>query len=217
MLKELIKIANELDEKGLTEEADRLDEIIEDLKEDLEGVATATEVETVNKSVKAGDWIIRAMTEAGEEYSIREDKFPKLYNTEPIGEGPDGFMIYEVRPDDRTAIVVDKALAEELKNWNIPEGSTATQAEFHQWLLTDRTRLVTVRKQSRVYAKQADGNDEIVTRVQENNDETLLSFEAPWGGTMPVKLNDVLIVNEEEVYRIARAEFDQTYQPITAR
>ena len=214
IVEKLVKLANELDSRGLTEEAERVDDVIEDFKEDLEGVATVTEIETTNKSVRAGDWIIRAMTEAGEEYSIKEDKFPKLYFPEPIGEGPDGFMLYEVRPDDRTAIIVDKALAEELENWNIPEGSSATQSEFHQWLLTDRTRLVTVRKQSKVYAKQAGGSDEIVTRVQTNNDKTLLSFEAPWGGTMPVKMNDVLIINEEEVYRVARAEFNQTYQPI---
>jgi hypothetical protein len=29
---------------------------------------------------------------------------------------------------------------------------------------------------------------------------------------MPIKLNDILIINKDEVYRIARAEFDQTYQ-----
>jgi len=41
-----------------------------------------------------------------------------------------------------------------------------------------------------------------------------LSFEAPWGGSMPIKINDILIINEDEVYRIAKAEFDQTYQSI---
>ena len=44
-------------------------------------------------------------------------------------------------------------------------------------------------------------------------------FGAPiaWGdpeATMPIKINDILIINEDEVYRIAKAEFDQTYQSI---
>ena len=34
-----------------------------------------TEVETVNKNVDAGDWIIKAMTKAGEEYVVKQAKF----------------------------------------------------------------------------------------------------------------------------------------------
>ena len=212
MLKELIKLANNLDEKGLTEEAGELNEVIEDIKEESEEEGSPTEVETVNTSVRAGDWIIRAMTTAGEEYSIKEDKFPKLYFPKPVEEGPDGFMVYEVRPDDRTAVVVDQSLAEELKG--LESDAPMGQSEFHSWLQVAGDK-ITVRKQSRVYAKQADGNDVIVTRVQADEGETLLSFMAPWGGTMPIKLGDVLIINDDEVYRIAKAEFNQTYEPIT--
>ena len=190
MLKELIKLANELDEIGLHDEADNLDKIIEEELESSE--EDDTEIETINKSVVAGDWIIRAMTRAGEEYSVKKDKFPNLYNTEPVGSGPDGFMIYEVKPDDRTGIVISEAFGETLAD-SFSDNFPAPQSDIHSWL-TENAPTITVRTEK--------GGAEI------------LSFEAPWGEPMPIKLNDILIINKDEVYRIARAEFDQTYQSI---
>ena len=210
MFKELIKLANELDEIGRHDEADMLDEIIEEELESSEGIEL--EEETVNKSVAPGDWIIRAMTRAGEEYSVKKDKFPKLYNTEPVGSGPDGFMIYEVKPDDRTGIVISEAFGETLAD-NFSNNSPVPQSEFHSWL-TENAPTITVRKQSQVFAKQAEDGAEIVTRVEKDDGAEVLSFEAPWGGSMPIKINDILIINKDEVYRIARTEFDQTYQSI---
>jgi ribosomal protein S28E/S33 len=67
---------------------------------------------------------------------------------------------------------------------------------------------------NQAYAKQAQGVESIETRVEKTGGDIVLQFEAPWGGSMPIKLNDVLIINDTEVYRIAKAEFDQTYQPI---
>jgi len=208
MIKELIKLANELDEKGLTGEADTLDEIIEDIVSEEPKVDL--EEETVNKSVEKGDWIVRAMTRAGEEYSVRKDKFPKLYEEEPVGQGPDGFMIYNVKPDDRTGILIDDEFAKKLKS--AYPTSNVPQKDIHSWL-KEEASMITVRKQSKVFAKQAEGGEEIATKVEKGGEE-ILSFEAPWGGSMPIKLNDILIINDDEVYRIARAEFDQTYQPI---
>ena len=82
MVKELIKLANELDEIGLHDEADRLDKIIEKELESSEEIEL--EDETVNESVAPGDWIIRNITRAGVEhgkwnqYSIKKDRFPDL-------------------------------------------------------------------------------------------------------------------------------------------
>jgi len=225
MIKELLNIANELDSRGLTKEADYLDLLLKKAIpiegifelpsttvkwEDDEGIEL--EDETVNKSVAPGDWIIRAMTRAGEEYVVKRDKFPTLYYTEPVGSGPDGFMIYEVRPDDRTGIEISEAFGKVLAD-NFSDNFPVPQLEFRSWLAENAPK-VTVRKQSRVYAKQAEDGAEIVTRVDKNDGAEILSFEAPWGGSMPIKINDILIINKDEVYRIARAEFDQTYQSI---
>ena len=173
--------------------------------------AVETEVETVNKSVNAGDWIIRAMTQAGEEYVVKQDKFPKLYDANPVGEGPDGFMVYNVKPDIRMGIVIDN-IDSDLESQLMSEfsGQTISQQEMHSWM-KDNARPVKVQKHKQAYAKQAQGGETIVTKVAKAGGEIMM-FEAPWGGTMPVKSNDVLIINDSEIYRIARAEFDQTYE-----
>jgi len=46
--------------------------------------------------------------------------------------------------------------------------------------------------------------------------EAPFQFEAPWGETMVAKTGDYLAVpkGEEEVYRIARREFQETYAPV---
>jgi len=170
--------------------------------------AIETEVETVNKSVNAGDWIIRAMTRAGEEYVVKQDKFPKLYDANPVGEGPDGFMVYNVKPDIRTGIVIDSSL--ESKLMSEFSGQTISQQEMHSWMQNNASP-VKVQKHKQAYAKQAEGGETIVTKVAKSGGEIMM-FEAPWGGTMPIKSNDVLIINDSEIYRIARAEFDQTYE-----
>jgi hypothetical protein len=170
--------------------------------------AYETEVETVNKDVSRGDWIIRAMTNAGEEYVVKQDKFPKLYDTKPVGEGPEGFMVYNVKPDVRTGIVIDISLESQLMSQFA--GETVSQQEMHSWM-QNNAKPVKVQKHKQAYAKQAQGGETIETKVAKAGGEILL-FEAPWGGTMPVKSNDVLIINDKEIYRIARAEFDQTYE-----
>ena len=167
-----------------------------------------TEVETVNKDVPAGSWIIRAMTSAGEEYVVKQDKFPKLYDTNPVGEGPDGFMVYNVKPDVRTGIVIDSSLESKLTSEF--SGQTISQQEIHSWM-QNNANPVKVQKHKQAYAKQAEGGETIVTKVAKAGGDIMM-FEAPWGGTMPVKSNDVLIINDSEIYRIARAEFDQTYE-----
>lgn len=48
-----------------------------------------------------------------------------------------------------------------------------------------------------------------------------LTFEAPWGGTMPLEAGDMLVNSnvgcgplELNVYRIAKAEFEKTYEEL---
>jgi hypothetical protein len=168
-----------------------------------------TETETVNKKVEAGDWIIRAMTKAGEEYVVKQAKFPKLYDENPVKSGPDGFKVYNVKPETRTGIIIDQGMAEQIKR-HFDQNKVISQNEFHEWM-QENGKKVNVKKHRQAYAKQAQGGETIETRVEKSGGE-ILKFEAPWGGSMPVKINDVLIINDQEVYRIAKAEFDQTYE-----
>ena len=167
-----------------------------------------TEVETKQENVPRGSWIIRAMTRAGEEYVVKKDEFPKKYDTNPVGEGPDGFMIYNVKPEVRDGIVIGSELKIKLENKF--SGQTVPQKEIHEWL-QENAETVEVKKQSQVFAKQAEGGETVETRVEKAGGE-IMKFVASWGSEMPVKENDVLIINKKEVYRIARAEFDQTYE-----
>ncbi len=168
-----------------------------------------TEVETVNKNVDAGDWIIKAMTKAGEEYVVKQAKFPKLYDEDPVGKGQNGFNIYNVKPEVRNGIIIDSNIVNKLKN-NFDNSEIIPQKDILAWMKKNASP-VKVKKHSKVYAKQAKGGETIETRVEKSGGE-IVKFEAPWGGSMPIKLNDVLIINDQEIYRIARAEFNQTYE-----
>ncbi len=174
------------------------------IKESIE-----TEVETINKNVDTGDWIIKAMTKAGEEYVVKQAKFPKLYEENPVGKGPNGFNVYNVKPEIRNGIIIDKNIVNKLQN-DFDNNEIIPQKDILSWMKKNASP-VKVKKHSQVYAKQAKGGETIETRVEKSGGE-IVKFEAPWGGSMPIKLNDVLIINEQEIYRIARAEFNQTYE-----
>ena len=226
MIKKLIKLADSLDKMNLKIEADLLDAIIKKASEDqddqgfelsLEKDEPEQEVEledeTNNKSVASGDWIIRAMTRAQEEYVVKKERFPTLYYTEPAGDGPDGFKVYNVKPDERRAVVVTENLANKILNV-FPDVSPIPNSELHAWL-EENASIIPARKQSQVFAKQSDGDAFIETRVEASERKEFFSFEAPWGDAiMPAKEDDILIIEDDQFYRIARAEFDQTYQSI---
>jgi hypothetical protein len=225
MIKKLIKLANSLDKMNLKIEADLLDAIIKkasedqddqgfelSLEEDKPEQEVELELETINESVASGDWVIRAMTRAQEEYVVKKERFPTLYDTEPAGDGPDGFKIYNVKPDERRAVVVTENLANKILN-AFPDVSPMPNSELHAWL-EENASIIPARKQSQVFAKQSDGDTSVKTKVEASEGKEFFSFEAPWGGTMPAKEDDILMIEGDQFYRIARAEFDQTYQSI---
>jgi hypothetical protein len=225
MIKKLIKLANSLDKMNLKIEVDLLDTIIKkasedqddqgfelSLEEDNPEQEVELELETINESVASGDWVIRAMTRAQEEYVVKKERFPTLYDTEPAGDGPDGFKIYNVKPDERRAVVVTGNLANKILN-AFPDVSPMPNSELHAWL-EENASIIPARKQSQVFAKQSDGDTSVKTKVEASEGKEFFSFEAPWGGTMPAKEDDILIIEDDQFYRIARAEFDQTYQSI---
>ncbi len=124
-----------------------------------ESIETVTDdgVETTNKA-KAGDFIIKNQTEAGEMYIIGAEKFQDRYDF--LEEGSDGFALYSPK---------GKAVAVEM-------------------------------------------NEELLKRLGLQNEFYLI---APWGEEMVVKKDDYLAspLDFSEVYRIARKEFFETYQP----
>ncbi len=179
------------------------------------------EVETTEETrnvAQEGDVVIRALTRAGEEYIIRGAKFPKLYFADKPMSPPDkaleaeGWKMYEVRPDLRNAVVITRPIIQQALQ-QFPEARTRPipQEEFFQFV--NNLPKIKVQKQSHALARPANPGEVIITRVQKGKPEQF-RFEAPWEGgeTMPVAEDDVLIVQPDKTYRIARAEFNQTYQ-----
>ncbi len=118
---------------------------------------TADGLETTNQA-KAGDFIIKNQTEAGEMYIIGAAKFQERYDF--LEQADDGFSVYTAK-GKVMALEMNEAMLQKL---DMPE-------EFH--------------------------------------------FVAPWGEKMVVKKGDYLAspLDFSEVYRIARKEFFETYQP----
>ena len=119
---------------------------------------TSNGIETTNVA-KAGDMVVRNLTEAGEMYIISAKSFPGLY--EFADESGDGWAVYD--PKGRIlALEVDEQLTAEL----------GVSPDF--------------------------------------------VIEAPWGSDERVCVGDYLVAPLpalDKIYRIARAEFEQTYSP----
>ena len=180
--------------------------IVETWRRFMNEGSVETELET-KQMVYPGDWIIRQMTNAKEQYKNEEKKFVKIYNQTPLGDGPDGFKIYQPKPDNRDAIVVDEKF---VALFNTSGGVVSQQEFFNE---CSKLPTVKVSKTKKVYAKQHQGEPfELSTEVQKTEGREEFKIEAPWGATMPIKLGDIIIVMSDEAYRIARAEFDQTYE-----
>ena len=170
-----------------------------------------TELETKNM-VYPGDWIIRQMTNAKEQYKNTPEDFEKNYKQTPLGDGPDGFKIYQPPGTPRPGIVVTPEFVELFDT----SGGVVSQIDFWK-KCSEYEPKEEVSKSKKIYAKQHQGEPfELPTLVQKTEGPEEFEIEAPWGGTMPVKLDDVIIVlgdkNEPNAYRIAKAEFDQTYE-----
>jgi len=174
------------------------------------------EVETKNIA-KPGDKIVMAATSASGEpvvWVVLPKQFAKAYEAEKGEEHPvhKGFHKHRVKPETRTAVLVSSEVLLLCRDKFGEE--TPSQADFHAFVkgkvTSGEIKLLDVQKVDHVYVKEVDADTEVVTRVKKGN-EPRLKFKAAWGEDMPVAENDLLIYNQDEVYRIARAEFDKTY------
>lgn len=176
------------------------------------------EIETKSKPAKHGDYVVARIGENGqpaEQYLIPAAKFPTLYDINSAVYDETGWLRYNVIPQDRHALIWTPELQELLEIRYSDE--VYDKLVLSQALITDFIGLIPfkhfkkVRKQSKVFVRHAEVDEVIVTKVVVNDSPVLFEFEAAWGEKMPVKENDVLIVLDDEVYRIARHEFDLTY------
>lgn len=192
-------------------------------------------VEETRNTALVGDWIIRAKTDAGEEYVLKSKKFPMIYNIDSAKVPEDskiaelGYMEYDVIPEERDAIICSRGVMEIIKSKISdliettvdPEISNTIkkcvpQKDMYNIIKSDeiQEKLIKVSKKSSAYARQAKTDEEVITKVEKGNDPEFY-FEPSWTGSMPVAEDDILVINSSEVYRIARSEFNQTYNQPT--
>lgn len=178
-------------------------------------------IETKNVA-KPGDWIITAKTDTKEQYVLPGKKFPKLYDIDSALTPKDsemkkeGFMEYKTIPETRSGMICTRGNLDALKELGegLSESDAIPQERIMEIMQEFKGQLVKCSKKKSAYARQVKENEgevEVITYVHKARKPEEMWIVPVWGGTMPICEDDVLIVNSEEVYRIARFEFDQTY------
>lgn len=145
-----------------------------------------------------------------EQWVIKASKLSQLYEPEFIGVlEVDGIKweIFVPKPDPRQIIIWDEAHTEAF--FNSYGNKVLSQEDFAMFVSQFETQEAV--KEAAVLIRPSVLGETIVTQVIKNPCQVVARFEAAWGEEMPVKEGDVIVVMENEVYRIARAEFDLTY------
>jgi hypothetical protein len=164
-----------------------------------------TEIETKSSPAEEGDMVVARNDNntPAEQYLVKANKFPKLYDEIPV-ENLGEWTVYKVKPEARNVFF----WTEELKSQLEPRG-IYSQQEFFEFAKNQQT--VLCQKHLTVLAKAASVGEIILTKVGVNNKPISIMFMAVWNEPMTVKEGDALIVTDDEVYRIARSEFNMTY------
>ena len=173
-----------------------------------------TELEVKNKNVEVGDYIIHNNpNNLMEKYSVKPAKFLKLYHPEPIGVDENGLNLYEAKDTVvRKCVIVTSAVVDYMVDIGVNFGGLSQQELLN---LCKGLTKTPCKKKGVVSAFRSTKSGELETHVLKSDNPLIFEFQQPlhWGeGTMPLKLNDALIVADDEVYRIAEQEFRRTYE-----
>lgn len=175
-----------------------------------------TELEVLNRNIEVGDYIVyNNPSNLLERYAVKPEKFLKLYHGEPIGTDENGFSLYEAKQTVvRKCLLITEKVADfvDKVGLDVENVSQSELINFTKWFDLNDCSKVGI-----VAAHQATKSGELETHVLKSDNPLILEFQQPahWGeGVMPLKLNDALIVSDDEVYRIAEEEFRRTYNVI---
>jgi len=175
-------------------------------KDKLRKGLISEEVETTNIA-KIGDYIVKNPT--GEEYVLTKDKFIKNYINEPFNsEDDNGYCEYKNKAETRNIVIIDEKISSELL---VKFGDkTPSQSTFFDFMSKYDT--IKAEKDVIVKARVAKVEETVITKTRKENDSgIIIKFGAPWGGDMILKKNDIIVIMSDEVYRIGKYEFDNTY------
>ena len=175
-----------------------------------------TEYETKNQSAKTGDYIVYNNWENNpmEKYVVPRKEFEKLYVTERGRDAIDsvgGVFYWSRKQIIRKCIIMDEDMS-------FVFGLLASTKPVDQIKMLRLGKILEdyhkeCRKTWEVHARVYQEEDGIIeTHVRKTNNAHIIDFIAPWGETQPLKMNDTLILMEDQIYRVAQQEFQQTYE-----
>ena len=178
-----------------------------------EGMLKEGETETKNEKVNQDSFIV-ARNENGQpkEQWVQKNLAKFKQNYQYTGDGDDITDTFSKKTFKPVA-ATRKAIIW-TKNLQPPKSDNViSQQDFLEFCKAQKQ--INVQKSGDVFVRKPT-QEEIAkgleTVVMENPKPIIFNFEAPWGGSMPVKENDVIIVMPDEVYRIASKEFNLTYK-----
>ena len=165
------------------------------------------EVETINNANK-GDYIVKNPT--GEEYVLTPSKFKKNYNQKELSNiDKDGYIEYKNKSEVRDVIKITELLGDKLKDKF--GKTTPTQEDFYSFISKFKTRKA--EKDVIVKARVVTEKEEVVTITKKESDvKPIIKFIASWDETMIVKKDDIIVILDDEAYRIGKYEFEKTYK-----
>ena len=169
-----------------------------------------TEFETKNETAKMGDWVVlNNPANPLERYVVKGEKFSELYDVANAVVLSDGVSLFQAKNNQRrSCVIITPEVAEYILDLGATSMSQLEALNFFKSMKKERCQ-----KTSQVRAWQWTKDNGIVeTHVLKSDNPHVFNLTAPWGGEMPVKLNDSIIVMEDECYRVAKGEFARTYE-----
>ena len=175
-----------------------------------------TELEVKNSNVQVGDYIIHNNpANLMEKYAVKPAKFEKLYDSTPIGVDANGLNLYACREEVvRQCIVITPDVVDYFVTIGVEFGGVSQEELLNLCKGLTKSRC---KKKGVVSAFRSVKSGELETHVIKSENPLIFEFQQPlhWGkGAMALKLNDALIVLDNEVYRVAEQEFRRTYELI---
>jgi hypothetical protein len=169
------------------------------------------EYETSNSSGEYGDYVVvNNPNNLMERYVVKKVNFHKSYEVPGTQIHDNVFSFQSKQNLTRQCIIITQELYDFFVDIGLG-GENLSQITMLN--IVKNLKKQECRKIQAVMAwKWTEEDGTIETHVKKTKNTLLLWFETPWGGTMPLKLGDTIIVTDDECYRIAQEEFQRTYQ-----
>lgn len=126
--------------------------------------------------------------------------------------------------DEKRILIVDKKIMSLIKD-KFPESETVSQNDFKEFINSLDTTFKLAIKDKHIFTIEVTSNNidaikekfydkeinKLLTIVSKSEKPVEFYFMASWGSSMALAEDDILVVTDSEVYRIAKQEFYETH------